>query len=178
MPLPASCYANVTVMPAPAAQPERTRAARKAAADPERERELRLKRKIDQANAVLDRLEAREAAYAADSERMTAELERIAKRQAFAQARREKLEERILRAMSAADISHAAGIQHEFSARPAGVKKLIVDSLSKIPANWMRTPKPAKAQPDKLAMKAALEADPDLVIAGVRLVQTVTLVRK
>jgi hypothetical protein len=162
----------------PAAKPERTRAALKAAADPERDAELLLKRKIDQANAVLDRLEAREAAYTADSERITAELERIAARQAFTQARRERLEERILRAMSAADLSHAAGIQRELWARPAGVKKLIVDSPAKIPAQWMRTPKPAKAQPDKLGMKAALEADPDLAIAGVRLVQTVTLIRK
>lgn len=180
MPIPASAYANVLHLVPPPATRKPSTAARKAAADPAREAELRLKRKIDQVNGMLDRLEARGIAQGIA-------LKAIQKRKAATLARIERLEDAILSEMSKAGIDKAAGIRYTFTSKP-NPASLLVDHDELIPAVFLRTI-PASDLPDKVAMKAFLqkregETDADYeertaaLSAAVHLEQTVTLLRK
>jgi hypothetical protein len=169
MPLPAGKYANnLAVMPAKhtAALVERKRAIAA-----ERDREAQLKTKIDRVAGVLDRLEARQA-------RAAEAVEAWKRREKFYAARQAAIEDRVLELMTEASAKEIAGCKRTLTAHVCGTPSLVVDDESLIPAEWMRTPKPAKAQPDKLGIKRALAEDPDLEIAGVHLAQTISLVRK
>jgi len=159
---------NPAVIPFPA---RRTRVALRDARSAEREKEARTKNQIDRTARVLDRLEARQAGH----DLQIAALERRKKSDAARQAR---IEKRALALMAAAGLKQLVGFRRTLERRESGVPKLIVDDESLIPANWMRQPKPAKAQPDKLGMKKALDEDPELAIPGVHLAQTVSLQRK
>jgi hypothetical protein len=171
MALPASLYANIPqrgpqLVPAPATKPIAHE--RKAAAAPERERELRVKQKIDQADRVLDRLEARSA-------QLAAEINRLQARKAHTTGRRDRVESRILSEMTAAGLERAAGNSARWTAKP-NAQSLVVDDESLIPAEYLRETLASAA--DKIAIKAALARDPDLTIAGCHLEQSVSLVRK
>jgi hypothetical protein len=77
--------------------------------------------------------------------------------------------------MAAARLDKAAGLRVTFSTR-ANPLSLVIDDEAAVPAKWLRETQ--LSAPDKLAIKAALAADPDLEIAGVHLEQGVSLVRK
>lgn len=184
MPIPASAYANVLhlvpkVVPPPAAPKKPTAIARLAAADVAREAELRLKHKIDQANGILDRLEARGIAQGI-------ELKAIQKRKAATLARIERIEDRVLAEMSKAQLDTASGIRYTFTAR-GNPASLIIDDLKLIPAIFISTTE--ETSPDKVAMKNFLlrqknETDADYeertaaLSQAVHLEQTVSLLRK
>jgi hypothetical protein len=180
MPIPASAYANVLHLVPPAALKKPTAPARQAAAELAREAELRLKRKIDQANRVLDRLEARgiEQGIA---------LKALQKRKAATLARIERIEDRALAEMSKASLDKASGIRYTFEARQ-NAASLLVDHDELVPKEFRRTI-PESDAPDKVAMKAFLqkrtgETDADYeertaaLSAAVHLEQTVSLIRK
>jgi hypothetical protein len=148
---------------------KRTAGALKAAANVERDREAILKTKIDRIHQLLNRLEAR--AIACDLE-----VKRQQARKKAACARAEAIEDRVLREMQDAGLKELAGRSVTLIAREAGVSKLIVTDASLIPAIYMRVSKPPAPAPDAMQIKAALERGED--VAGVRLVRTVSLLRK
>ena len=181
MALPAGKYANLHLVPAPPAAPaaKPTATARQAAAARARDAELRLKEKIDQADAILERLEARGVAYGIL-------IRGLQQRKARTLARLERIEDRILREMTKANLEKACGIRATFSAR-ANAASLLVDHDDLIPAEFLRTI-PASDAPDKVAMKAflqkrAAETDADYeertaaLAAAVHLEQSVSLIR-
>ena len=132
--------------------------------------EMRAKRAIDRANKVLDRIEARIEEYKYQIEVFKRGLKILA-------TRKERIEDEILQRMSAAGVEHVDGIFHEFSAVPCPAA-VAVDDESQIPKAYMRTPKTPKDEPDKVAIRSALERDKDLIIPGVHLTQGVRLARK
>jgi hypothetical protein len=150
--------------------PQRTGPQRTAAAAAGHEQESQLKRIIDRVDVLLDRLDAQEAALAAEIKRLEARKDHIGRR-------RDRIEARVLKAMSAHRMGRALGNIADWTAKP-NAESLMVDDERAIPSEWMRQPKPGKAQPDKVAIKVALAADPDLVIAGCHLEQSVSLQRK
>ncbi len=128
--------------------------------------ECKTKKAIDRASALLDRLQARQAG-------LSKQIGALQKRKALACARIERIEDQALKAMRKAGLDKADGFHVTFTARPAP-KAVQVDDESLIPAQYMRS-KDVSA-PDKAAIKAALERD--IEIAGVRLTQKISLVRK
>jgi hypothetical protein len=145
----------------------------------ERGQELRLKRKAEQAWELLDRLAARSARFAA-------EIKRLQKRKAFADARSERIENRFLAEMRAAALDEFLGLHAPpFTAKP-NPASLVVDHEAKVPSEYRRG---GGWAPDKAGMKAALaqragESDADYdarsapILACAHLEQTVSLVRK
>lgn len=144
----------------------RTRTALRNQASAENQREAGLKRAIDRAAAVLDRLEAR--AEACDKQAKA-----LAARKKLACARAAAIEERILELMSEAHIEKLTGNHATLAKRPNALS-LIVDDPALIPAEYLRTK--TSSEPDKVRIKAALAQD--LEVAGVRLVQSVSLLRR
>jgi hypothetical protein len=181
MAIPASAYANLHLVPPPAAKPAKPIAsARQQAALRERDRELRLKEKIDQANGILDLLEARGIAQGI-------ELKAIQKRKAATLERIERIEDRILQEMANANLEKACGIRYTFTKRE-NAASLLVDHDELVPKEFRRIV-PASDAPDKVAMKAflvrrideddaAFEARTAALSAAVHLEQSVTLLRK
>ncbi len=84
-----------------------------------------------------------------------------------------RLEDQILAKLSEANVDRADGFCREFQA-VACPKAVQVDHLSLIPAEYIRQ----KPEPDKVAIKRALERDEAVAIPGVRLTQKWRLVRK
>lgn len=157
-----AAYANVTVM-----RPARRNARElKAGADQTRARELALKRAIDRAAHLLDLLEQRAATYAAD-------IARLQKRKAAALKRAEAIEDRILREMSRAGLTQAAGVRVTLTARPCPAA-LAIDDEAAIPEQYVA--QKLVTTVDKLAVKAALARGED--VPGVRLTQRVSLLRR
>jgi hypothetical protein len=142
-----------------------------AAAPLQRQRELRLKRKIDQAHGLLDRLEAKSSALAR-------EIKRLQQTKTFTEARIERIEERAVTEMEAAGLAQATGIVHAWRAQPAAKPALEVVNEKLVPRKFTK-PNPGE-KPDKIAIKAALDADRDLDPAawGCVLKLTTSLIRR
>lgn len=181
MAIPASAYANLHLVPPPAAKPAKpTPSARQQAAARERDAELRIKEKIDQANGILDRLEDRGI-------QLGIAIKALQQRKALVAKRIERIEDRALEEMSKANLDKAYGIRHTFTAKP-NAASLLVDHDDLIPAEFLRTI-PATDAPDKVAMKAFLQRRQDeddaafeqrtaALAAAVHLEQSVSLLRK
>ena len=167
MALPQSVYANLTVVPP--ARP--SIAARRAAALSEAQAETQLKENVERVNAILDRLEARDAVLAA----MIAALQ---KQKAGLAKRAEKIEDAVLIYMEDAGLKTLAGIRSSLRAQPAA-PSLVVVNESLIPRQYMKPAKPVPPTPDKVAIKAALAKD-DVSPAqwGCKLVSKISLIRK
>lgn len=131
-----------------------------------REREARAKRAIDRKAAVLDRLEAR----AADFE---AQIKALRVRKELALERVEAMENAILADMQERRLDKLIGIERTLALR-ANPARLVVEDENQIPREYMR--EKVISEPDKIQIKAALARQEE--IAGVRLVQTVSLLRK
>lgn len=149
---------------------KRTAASLKAAASAERDREAHAKRKIDSIAGRLDRLEA----SAAD---LTLEMQHLERRKKTLWARAARTEERLIAVIQRAGVKELFGYQRTLERWENSVATLVVDNDEEIPIEYVRQPKPAKPAPDKVAIKAALEKDPELAIAGVHLASTVSLRR-
>ena len=136
--------------------------------------ELKTKKAIDRANAVLDRLERRLAHYDAEIRLLCEQyLKPFERRRACAQRRMDRLEDQILAKLSEANLDRADGFCREFQAVSCP-KAVQVDNLTLIPNEYIRH----KPEADKVAIKRALERDRELVIPGVHLTQKLRLVRK
>jgi hypothetical protein len=131
-------------------------------------RQAKLKASIDRTADILDRLEARAKAFAAEAKR-------IGKLKAATEARIERIETDVLKRMAAAQQKKWTGLSRTLTARPNALS-LIVDDAAQIPPAYLRTV-PSYTEPDKLSIKAALAADEDLIIAGVHLAQSTSLLR-
>jgi len=156
----AAHYSNLAAVRKPTAPALKAEAAR------ERDREAALKRAIDRADRVLARLEARQAQYDAAAKRAKARKEAACRR---AQA----IEDRIIELMQAAGLAELAGHRAKLSIR-ANAPAVEVEALDQIPPEYLRVKTVTEA--DKVAIKCALQKGAD--VAGVRLVQTLTLLRK
>ena len=136
--------------------------------------ELKTKKAIDRANAVLDRLEQRVAHYDAEIRLLCEQyLKPFEQRRACAQRRMDRLEDQILEKLSEANLERVDGFCREFQSVSCP-KAVQVDSLTLIPNEYIRH----KPEADKLGIKRALERDRDLAIPGVHLTQKLRLVRK
>jgi Siphovirus Gp157 len=136
--------------------------------------ELKTKKVIDRANAVLDRLEQRVAHYDGQILLLCEQyLKPLEQRRACAQQRIDRLEDQILAKLSEANLERVDGFCRELQAVSCP-KAVQVDNLSLIPNEYIRH----KPEADKIAIKRALERDRDLVIPGVHLTQKLRLVRK
>lgn len=168
--VPASAYSNIALVPPSVSK--RSTAVLRAASEQARETEARLKRKVEQANTILDRLEARAVTQAAAQRE-------LAKRKAATLARIERIEDAILTEMHNAGLEKISGLRCTMRSQPAAASLEIVNSLL-IPKQYMVPPKPAPASPDKVAIKKALAADDELDPAawGVKLSTTISLIRK
>lgn len=165
MPIPASAYANLALVP-PRPAAKTTTHARQLEAVAERDRELHLKRKIDQANDILDRLEARGVAQGI-------QLKALQRRKAATLARIERIEDRILGDMLDARLDNLNGLQCSMSLRQ-NAASLMIDDEALIPEEYVRSV--VTTSPDKLAIKAAI-AD-NIAVPGCHLEQSVSLIRK
>jgi hypothetical protein len=155
--------------PRPAAAPKHTSLADARAS---RQAESDLKEAIDRAASLLDRLDERAEACAA-------QIAYWQKRKAFAENRSERLEEEILTRMDAANLSVAPGIRRQLTASICPASLQVLDQKL-IPPEYMRSPKAPASAPDKNAIKAAFAQNDELVPAnwGCRLVSQISLVRK
>jgi hypothetical protein len=144
----------------------RTAASIRRGAMESREREAQDKLSVDRDCGILDRLERRETAY----KLLIAELKR---RIDLVCRTAERIEERNLARMQAAGARQLLGNVRTLSLRE-NAPKLEVDDQAAIPADYIRTK--VTTEPDKLQIKAALARGED--VAGVHLVQTVSLIRK
>jgi hypothetical protein len=168
MALPQAVYSNLALF----AVPTKGVAARKLAAVSVNDEETKLKRNVERANALLDRLEAREAAFAA-------EIKAIQKRKTANAKRIEKIEDSILGYMDESGLQVLAGIRCSMRLQPAPASLEVFDA-SKIPAAYLRHPKTPPAEPDKIAIKKAFGENEELSPAdwGCRLVSKISLLRK
>ena len=165
-----AAYSNLAVVPS--ALPKRSAAERRHEASAARSEETRLKEKIERANTILDRLEARAAAQAAA-------LKDLTKRKAATLAKIERLEDEILTRMEEAGLAQLTGIRCQMRSQPAPAALEIVDE-SLIPRQYFNAPKTPPATPDKVAIKKALAADDalDPKTWGCKLTSKVSLIRR
>ena len=133
--------------------------------------ESHIKAKVEQANRVLDALEAREKALAKAIKALDRQKKATVKRL-------EKIEDAILTWMEESQLKSVEGIRVTFRAQTAA-PALVIDDVSKVPAAFMRQPPVPPLEPDKIAIKAALAANEDLTpdAFGARLVSKVSLIR-
>lgn len=129
--------------------------------------ELKTKKAIDRANALLDRIAERQAALAR-------RIEALERQQRVCGVRAERIGARIVAELEAAALTRADGFRSSvlISASPPAVEILDAEL---VPAEFLRHPKPPKPAPDKPKIKAAIEAGQR--VAGCKLVQGVTLRR-
>lgn len=161
MPAPAA-YANLQLV-----RPARPSVASlKANANLQRDAETRVKRKVEQAHAILCNLEAR-------SSRLSAQIKELQQRKAAAERRASRIEDRILTRMHEDGLEKLTGLRVTFTMRPAQTS-VVVDDVKLIPVCYLR--EKATREPDKVALKQAIERNED--VPGVHLAQTVSLVRK
>lgn len=170
MPLPAAAYSNIALFPATA--PKGGGAARRAAAARQNDQETQIKRNVERSNALLDRLEARAAAFAAD-------IKRIQKRKNATAGRIERIEHEILTYMEDERVELLAGIRCTMRAQAAAAALEVVDETL-IPKQYLRQPPAPPSAPDKVAIKAALAASQDIEPAdwGCKLTSKISLVRR
>ena len=133
--------------------------------------ESQIKAKVEQANRVLDALEAREKALAKAIKALDRQKKATAKRV-------EKIEDAILSWMEESQLKSVEGLRVTFRAQTAA-PALVIDDVSKVPDEYLRQPPIPAKEPDKLAIKAALAANEDLApeAFGARLVSKVSLIR-
>jgi hypothetical protein len=158
--IPIHKYANVpaytpVAKPAPAPAPKA-----------EREREQRQARKIDQANDVLNALNALSA-------RISVRIRELQRRKAAVEARYERIEDRIISEMQDNGYEKCHGVRIEFALRNAPAALKVTDE-SLIPDDFKR--ESLIVSVDKTAVKKALVNGAE--IDGCELTQKVTLVRK
>lgn len=129
--------------------------------------ELRTKHAIDRSKSILDGLAARVAVY-------KSQIAALQRRIDCAEARAARIEDEIVARAENAGLKQADGFERHFELRlaPAAVQ---VDNASLVPSDYFRQPKTPPKAPDKVAIRAALEADPDLDIPGVRLTRKTVL---
>jgi hypothetical protein len=175
-------YANVSEtaappvarVPGPGLQlvPKESGAALKRAAVDEAAEESHRKRKVEQANSVLDRLEHREAAVAL-------EIKRLSQLKAAIARRIERIEDVALTLMEDAGLAAVAGIRCTWTTGQTP-ETLVIDDQTKVPLEYMRQPPAPGKEPDKTAIKKAFKANAELAPAawGCRLTSTTKLVRK
>ena len=126
--------------------------------------ELRTKKAVDRADAVLAKLEARAEAY-------TKQIAALQKCKAHALARAERLEQAIVQHMQQAKLSKVDGFEVVLMSKNAP-PALIVDDETLVPTQYIRTTEAV----DKTAIKAALARG--VQVPGVRLEQGTVLQRK
>lgn len=145
--------------------------ARKAAAVAEAQTEARLKRKVDQANRVLDALEAREQAIANAIKELNEQRKETS-------ARIARIEDGVIALMDEARVQNVSGNRRSFRLQQSPEALEVVDE-SMIPREYMRTPKTPPATPDKVAIKKALAADETIAPSmwGCKLTSKTSLVR-
>jgi uncharacterized protein YlxW (UPF0749 family) len=165
MSLPAQLYAVPQV-----ARPARHIAVvdRKKTAVADHERDVRTKRKIEQADRVLNQLADR-------SKMLAAQIKALQRIKNAADARYEKIEDRIVREMTAARLEKAPGLRVTFSTRLAPAS-LIVDNENLIPAEYFN--EKIVSTVDKVAIKAAIERGVEFKEGALHLAQKVSLIRK
>jgi hypothetical protein len=134
---------------------------------PVSDEDIKLKRAIDRAVSVLDRLEARSKEVAREAKALTARRASLDKRYA-------RIEDTIIALMDGASMSFAPGVHRTLTLKPNPVSVVIEDE-SKLPVEYMRTV-PEFQAPDKIAIRQAIEAE--TVVDGAHLAQTMKLVRK
>ena len=139
---------------------------RKAGASAEHQRELKLKRAIDRAANAIDRLETRAKSY-------DALLRTLQRRKQISLQRAEKIENEILERMRAANLVKLTGNDRTLTLRANALSLVVVDP-SKVPAEYIR--EKLIQEVDKVAAKVALQRGED--VAGVKLTQSVSLIRK
>jgi len=149
-------------------QPAAAPAHKRQAADIRQEKadEFQAKKAIDRTNAVLDRLEARAAAYAK-------QIACLQRRKRLAEARFERVEDEVIKRMQAALLTKADGFHVQFSTRVAP-PSLVVDDEAAIPSEYIR--EKYVSEPMKVEIKAALALGVE--IPGVRLTRKISLLRK
>jgi hypothetical protein len=145
------------VSPARAEKPLLRKIHSTAAVQAERSAEFVLKAQIDRWATVLDRLEARTAAY-------KKQMAVLKKRQALSEARFERIEESVIRRMGAANVVIAPGFKREFKTNlcPQSVEVL---KESDIPKAFMRDK--TVTAPDKILISRTLTLG--FVVADVNL---------
>jgi chorismate mutase len=126
--------------------------------------ELRTKKAIDRADAVLTKLEAR-------AKECARQIAGLRKRQAYALARAERIEQAILERMSEAKLSKVDGFEAVLTAKDAP-PAVIVEDAALVLAQYIRTTEAV----DKTAVKAALARG--VQVPGVRLEHGTVLQRK
>lgn len=131
-----------------------------------RRRGQQVKLAIDRTDTVLTSYEARIAGF-------DLEIKKLQARKKHAAARCAAIEDRVLELMSDAGLDKLTGNRATLSKR-ANALSLVVDDQKLIPPTFLRTK--TTTQADKVAIKVALERGVE--IGGVRLVQSISLIRK
>lgn len=132
----------------------------------DRDKELRFKRKIDQADRILTKLEERIS-------QATTEIARLQQRKALWKARTEGIEDGILSQMDEKRISKLFGFAVTLSSKPSGTCSVVIDDAGQIPDEFMKS---GPKSPDKIAIRGALLNQES--VPGVHLEQTISLLRK
>jgi hypothetical protein len=138
----------------------------KTEADVTRQGEAKLKRAIDRTARLLDRLEARASGY-------DEQIKCLKARREAASRRAKHIEEQTLTLMGEAGLEKLTGTKVTLLMR-ANPPSLVVEDQCQIPSEYIRTK--STNEPKKVAIKVALERGVE--IGGVRLVQTISLIRK
>ena len=163
MPLPAALYA-VPDVPVSRRKPQAT--ALKANAQTAHDRESRLKRKIESVNAVLDEIDSRQAALAA-------QIKELSRRKASLCNRAEKITDRILTLMAEAHVDKVSGVRVTFTARPCPAS-VVIDDEALLSRDYFR--EKLVSTVDKIQIKCDLAKGLD--VPGTHLESRITLVRK
>lgn len=130
------------------------------------------KRVVDRLAKVLERTEERALRFKAEAQRLAIRAER-------ATARATAIEERIIATMDANRVTLVDGVERQFLTQLAPPALEVFDEKL-VPADYMRTPKAAKAAPDRNALKAAFARDEalDPFDFGCKLTRRTLLVRR
>jgi hypothetical protein len=164
MPLPKQLFAVVShAAAAPTLRPHRNVDQLKR----EKLAELKAKRAVDRVNGILDCLDAR-------CEAIAAEIKALERRKKLFSGRAEAIKARIVEELEANALTRADGFHTSVLITPSPAAVEILDAKL-VPAAYLRDPKPAAAAPDKVQIKAALERGE--AVPGCKLVQGVTLRR-
>jgi hypothetical protein len=133
----------------------------------EKMQELRSKKAIDRACLLLTRLEAQQA-------QLDAEIAALQKRKKRAVERFERIGDAIIAQLEGAGLTRADGFASNVSISPSPSAVNVFD-LGLLPEAFWRQPKSPARQPDKIAIKSALERRES--VPGAKLMQGVTLRR-
>lgn len=168
--IPEAAYANVGLFAVPSTR--KGAGALKSEAVAARSSESLGKRKVEQVNTVLGKLEAREA-------ELGALIKGLQKRKNATCARIARIEDAVLAYMDDSGVEVLTGVRCSLRMQTAAAALDVFDA-SLLPAKFFRIPPPAAKQPDKVAIKAALAADVDQLPAdwGCKFSSKVCLIRR